>query len=404
MSTTSILSNSVRGRYLSQYIKGAKSRRVYEQFCYPISEDKEKLQRMTSINVPFLSEMSINANTISETVDIDPQILRDATASISPTSRADAIQDSEKLLLQAYTDYAAQRFEVLGNNMVDTLENLVKTQVLNGNVVMYPGSNTSRATLDAGTSSDRMSDAMFFEAGNMLKALGCPPLMDQDGIAVPDGHIAVLHPDAYYDLLSGGNVITIAEYSNGKSDIWLNGELGKLNGFRIVVSPHAKVFAGAGADNASVAATTLSSAENALTKSAVGVASGSNISSGRFLTIGTEETGSTLHPMNERVRYVSGTTSLTIVGSGPNGGLKYDHASGTAVRNADSVYPALFGGPMSCAKAYASDIGEFGEVIGPKRDGLVDQFVNLGWKWYGAYGIINENWLVRVESSSSLDA
>jgi len=92
------------------------------------------------------------------------------------------------------------------------------------------------------------------------------------------------------------------------------------------------------------------------------------------------------------------------VGAGANGGFKFEHASGTAVRNADSVYPVLWGGPKSLAKVYATEVGEFGEVVGPKMSGMVDQFVSLAWKWYGDYAIVNENWLVRGEYASSLDA
>ena len=399
MSTTSNLPNSVRARHLNEYIQGAKSRMVYDLLAYPISEDKEIMQRNSSITVPFLSEMGISEQTISETADITPQTLRDTTSSLTPTSRADAIQDSEKLLLTSYTDYAAARFRKLGENMTATLEALNMDTSLAGNIVIRAA---ARASLDAGTSGHRLSDADFFEAGNLLKEMGCPPVVDEDGMAVPDGFIAIVPPDAYYDLISGGNVNSIAQYQD--KSIWLSGELGSLNGFRIVVSPHAKVFGGAGIDNASNAATTLSNAENAM-QTVITVASATNTSSGRYLTIGTEETGSTFYHENERVKYSSASsTDLTVVGRGPGGGLKYDHASGEAVRNADSVYPVLFGGPKSVAKAYAADVGEFGEVVGPKRDGLVDQFVSLGWKWYGGYAMINENWLVRGEFSSSLDA
>lgn len=399
MSTTSNLSNSVRARYLNEYVQGAMSRMVYDQLASPITEDKEKLQRMSSIEVPYLSDMGITEQTISETADITPQNLRDATVSISPTSRADAIQDSEKLLLESYTDYAAARFRKLGENMTATLEAVNMDASLAGNIVIR---NSARANLDAATGNDNLDEAIFFEAGNTLMEMGCPPVVDADGMPVPEGFIAVVHPDAYYDLISSGNVISIAQYQD--KSIWLNSELGSLNGFRIVSTPFAKVFGGAGADNASNADTTLSSAANALDKT-IEVASASNISSGRYLTIGNEETGSSFNHENERVKWVSTSgTTITIVGRGPNGGLKYDHDSGVSVRNADSVYPVLFGGPKSVAKAYASDVGEFGEVVGPKRDGLVDQFVSLGWKWYGAYSIVNENWLVRSEVSSSLDS
>jgi len=399
MSTTSDLSNSVRARYLNDYVSGAMSRMVYDQLAYPVTEDREKLQRMSSVVVPFLSDMGLSEQTISETADITPQKLRDATVSLTPTSRADAIQDSEKLLLESYTGYGAARFEKLGENMTASIEAVNMDASLAGNIVNRA---IARASLDAGTSGHNFSDAEIFDAGNTLKEMGCPSVVDQDGMAVPDGFVAVMHPDVYYDLLAGGNVVSIATYQD--KGIWLQGEVGSINGFRIVASPFAKVFGAAGADNASVAATTLSSASEALDKT-IAVASATNLSSGRYLTIGTEETGSAFQHENERVKYVSEAgTTVTLVGRGANGGLKFDHPSGTAVRNADAAYPVLFGGPKSVAKAYASDVGEFGEVVGPNRDGIVEQFVNLGWKWYGGYGIINENWLVRGEYSSSLDA
>jgi hypothetical protein len=125
----------------------------------------------------------------------------------------------------------------------------------------------------------------------------------------------------------------------------------------------------------------------------------------QWWTIGSEETGATHYPKNERIWTVSYTTSVvTFVGEGANGGLRFDHATTDEARNADTVYPIVFGGPESLAKVYQPSIGEFGMVVGPKLDGLVDQFVSLGWKFYGGYGRISENRLVRAEVSSSLEA
>lgn len=395
MSTTSILDDSVRGRYINDYIAGVESRRVYDQFTYPISQDKEILQRSTSITVPFLSSMSISAQTISETVDITPQTLRDTTASLTPTSRGDAIQDSELLLKQSYTDYGQQRFRVVGDNMMETLEALLVDTALAGSMVSR---YVARASLDAGTALHRLSYAAFAKAESYLTAMMCPQWVEQEG----QGYwAAAFHPDIYYDLRTSTPIVEIAEYQN--ANVILNNELGALGRFRLVVSPWAKVFMSAGLANGTAAAYTLSAAASALDKS-LSITTATNVASGRLLTVGTIETGDTFYPMNERVDHVSGTTTSVIVGQGSNGGLKYDHANGSTVSNADSVYPVLFGGPMSIAKAYASDVGEYGEVVGPKMSGNLDQFVSLGWKFYGGYGRINENWLIRGEYSSSLDA
>ena len=398
MSTVSQLSSSVRARYINAYTKGVENRKLYELLCDPISMDKEILQRSSSVVTPYLSDMAITAQTISETVDLPPQNLRDTTATITPTSRGDGIQDSEKLLLQAFTDYGSARFEKLGQNMVATLEALIIDSAMAGTLVSRA---EARATLDAADAASRLMDVDFFEAANLLKEMGCPQIQ-QDGINAPAGFIAICHPDAYYDLLSAGLIDDIAMYQD--QNIWLNGALGALNGFQIISSPFAKVFACAGEDNATSLgqADTLSAAANAMAKS-ISVTTGTNIAGGRYVLVGTEETASTFYPENERVKHISGTTTSVIVAGGPSGGLKYDHASGTGVKNNDSVYPTLFGGPKSLAKIYAPDVGEFGEVVGPKRTGNAEQFVSLFWKWYGAYAIMNQNWLVRHEASSSLD-
>ena len=49
-------------------------------------------------------------------------------------------------------------------------------------------------------------------------------------------------------------------------------------------------------------------------------------------------------------------------------------------------------------------MGEFGEVVGPKTSGLLDQFNSVGWKFYGGYGLLTENRILRNEVSTSYEA
>jgi len=401
----SVLSNSHRARHLEEYEFAARTRRVYDQFAAPIASDSRILQHATSVSVPFLSNMAIATANISEANDVTPQTLRDTVVYVSPVSRAAAIQDSELQVLQNYNDYASVRFGIVAEALIEATEAEAVKIGLGGNLVIRAA---ARASLDAGTAGNTFTEAEFDKASVMLMALRCPSF----GNPYPGGGGgntwgALMSPENYRDLKAGTNLVSIAQYQDGS--ILLNNEKGMIGSFRIMVSPFAKVHGGAGADAASNSATTLSSAANALATTVV-VASATNLSTGRMFTIGTEETSTltdagTFYPMNERVRYISeSSTTVTIVGSGPNGGLRYDHASGVAVRNADSVYPVLFGGPQSLAKVYAVDVGEFGAVVGPNRQGLVETFISLGYKWYGGYGIVSESWLVRGEYSSTLDA
>jgi hypothetical protein len=166
------------------------------------------------------------------------------------------------------------------------------------------------------------------------------------------------------------------------------------------------MFWSAGAANASAIGTTLNGTVNALATSIV-VASATNIDVGDMLTIGTLETANTHYPLNERVKVASvASTTIGIIGEGANGGLRFAHASGETVSNADSVCPVLLGSPASLAKIFhqGQEVGEFGTVVGPLKQGLLQQWESLGWKWYGSYGVVSQNRLLRLEVSISREA
>lgn len=396
--TTSNLSNAIRTKYASAYLKALMGRRVYDAFAIGVGEAQFRLEQgpwlPSTVLFNFASDMDPATSAISQTVDIVPQILRDATTTISTTSRAGALQWSEALDLQAYTPYGEARMEALGKNQMESIDLLAQEQALTGGLVFRAA---ARASLDAGTSGHRFTDTAIAKIGSIVETLKCKPF--ENGMLM-----AVMHNDVFYDLLQGGNVVTIAQQQD--ASILRNQALASWGKFMLVSTPWAKVFGAAGADNASNAATTLSSDANALSKQIV-VASATNINVGEYLVIGTEETGNTHYPTNELVRvsadYTSGTT-VDIIGEGANGGLRFTHAAGASVRNADNVYPVVFGGRGSLVKVFANEVGEYGQVVGPKEDGLVNQFRSIGWKWYGGYGLVSDSYIARGEYASSLQA
>lgn len=393
------LSNSVRTQYIENYLEGAMVERLYDQLAMPIGQPMEQLKRGSSVQVEFLSDMDPGTSAISEVTDITPQALRDAVASVTPTSRAEALQASEKLLIQAFTDYAAKMSQRVGKNMIETVDSLARDAATQGSFVVRDPS--ARTSLDAGATGHRADDALFMQVSGYIQQFKIPGFVDAKN-GNPNWP-AIMHPFVYHDILRDGNVVEVAKYQN--QGIIFNHELGSLSGFRLVVSPWAKVFYGAGAANAKSVDTVLGADLNALSKTLT-ISATNSIENGAFLNIlETRETANTHVPDNERVRYVSASDkTITFIGEGANGGVRFDHADGVTVNNNDSAYTIIFGGPDSLAKVYATEIGEYGQIVGPKRDGIVDQFVTLGWKWYGGYGRLRENGLVRAEVSASIEA
>lgn len=404
--TTSNLSNSVRARYQNMYETTLFAKRVYDRLAEPVGRDMAKFIAGSSIVIPFLSKMTIGTSSISETADVTPQALVDATTSITPTSRGEALQQSELIRIQNYAEnFEQETMRVVTENATESIDLVAQAQALQGTFVQRA---TARASLDAGTSGHLFSESEFDKAGNMLYEFKVPEWMpggdeNEAGGVRPGQWFAIIPPDAYYDLrASSTNIVAIYQYQQGRQ--YFAHELGSLGKFKLIVAPWGKVFGGAGADNASSAATTLASAATKLDLT-IEVASATNLTSGRYITIGTEETANTHYETNERVYVasVSGTT-ITIIGSGANGGLRHDHDSGVAVRNADSVYPVVFGGPSSLKKWWNPGTGEFGQLVLDDEVGLLDQWISRGWKWYGAYARPVENRIMRGEYASSLDA
>lgn len=403
LQNTSNLSNAIGTRYTTRYQRAAELARLYDQLAAPVGAPQFELETRrgmgSSYTFNFISDMTPGSTAISESADITPQILRDATATMSPTSRGEALKWSQLVDIEAYTDYVAARAEVLGKNQMETVDALARAAALQGSLV---DRYVARASLDAGTAAHNWTEAAIWRAMTTAESLKCPPFVDFKGRNM---YMAIAHPDAYYDLFHGGNVVSAAIYGGLPGATLLNGELGEIANCKLVISPDAKVFGGAGADNGSGSSQTytLSAAAEALAKT-LSVNTGTNLQYGRFFTVGTEETANTHYDTNERVKWVSGTTTATIVGQGANGGLRFDHAATDYCLNADSVYPVAYGSPSSLVKVFAAEVGEFGELVGPTKDGLAEQWTSMAWKWFGGYARMAENYIIRGEYSSSLDA
>jgi len=255
----------------------------------------------------------------------------------------------------------------------------------------------ARSSLDAGNTLHHATDSRFASIAARLSHFNCP---GWEGEGRPTSWAALTDHFVLNDIAQGDHVVNVAQYQDG--GMVLNNEVGRLHQFRLVASGYAKILYGAGVDNSSASATTLSSAVARLAKTIV-VGANTNLAVGDLINIwNAEETASTFYPDNERVQIgaISGTT-LTIVGEGENGGLRWAHAAGKSVNNADSAHIITFAGPSSLAKIYAPSIGEFGELVGPLLQGLAQQWTSFAWKWFGGYGRPSENWLFRGEFSVS---
>ena len=93
------LSNSVRQRYTDMYEEEVYYNRLYDQLAFPYADMDQatKAQDSSAVTYHFLSKMDIPTTNISETVDVTPQALKDATAAVDKVSRGAVLQISQQL-------------------------------------------------------------------------------------------------------------------------------------------------------------------------------------------------------------------------------------------------------------------------------------------------------------------
>lgn len=396
--TTSNLSNARWAKYLPEYRRAAQFERVYDALAMEKVIPDERmgdLYKSSSINLQFLSDIEPGTDTIPESLDVGASAQRDATFQITSTSRYGLIEASELLMNSAATTYASERFYALGKHHAMTVDLIANNLANQGGAVTRAAARTS---LDAGTAAHLLTAANFSGAHANLMDKQVPGFVD----AGRPMWFSIMTPFAHADLRADTPILTTGEYQ--KANIIFKYELGELGPFKLIVTPNAKMFYGGGAPNASAIETTLNGAVNALAKTIV-VAANTNIDVGDFIMIGTHETGDTHYETNERVQVVSvASTTIGVSGAGANGGLRYDHATGVAVSNDDSVASVVFGGPQSLAKVYDPLVGEYGEVLPPEKIGSLKHVYQMGWKWYGNYSRWNESFLMRREVAVGADA
>ncbi|KKN62885.1 hypothetical protein LCGC14_0507380 [marine sediment metagenome] len=403
----STLPNSLRVRHLNDYLMGAMRRRFYDQVASPIDElsaaagaanDMAELSRGGTVRITFISDMGITTTPLSEVQDIAPQTLADTSTDILVDMYGDGIQTSQKALIEYFTNYGVSSPAKVGLNMMETVDFKAMEAALGGDLVFR---QQVRNKLDAGTTADRASDSDFSQVAARLSQFNTP---GWEGENRPMNWVGLTDHFVVNDIAQGGNVVNVAIYQD--QEMVLNNEIGRLHQIKIVASGFAKIFLGAGTVNTSAVATTITTAVGRLARTVV-LGSTANVVVGKWLNIwNAEETGSTFYPDNERVMVASlpGGTTVTFVGSADNGGLRFAQAAGRTVNNADSVHTILFGGPSSVAKIYAPSVNEFGTLVGPKLQGLAEQWTSFAWKWFGGYGIPSQNWIHRGEFSVSEEA
>lgn len=147
---------------------------------------------------------------------------------------------SDRLELEAVDPVITSVTEELGAAAGDTLDILIRNEVVQGTNVIYAGGKT-RATM---TAADVITPTLIDQAVTFLKKQHTP--------TINGDYVAIIHPSVAYDLREQSGWLEVHKYAQ-PGEIF-NGEIGKLHGVRFIEDTMQKVWVNG--NNVAVYATT----------------------------------------------------------------------------------------------------------------------------------------------------
>jgi N4-gp56 family major capsid protein len=185
----------------------------------------------------IIGALAVATSALSETVEPTPVGLAVTQPTVTLVEYGNAVKLSGKVRATSFLgmDMAAAR-EVTAN-MEESLDIVARDVMAAGTNVLYGGTAVSRVTVAA---THTMTANLIRRARAFLAGKNTPMV---DG----ENYIAVMHPDVAYDLkVESGQQAWSAPHVYSDPAALYSGEIGRLDGVRIVENANAKMFVDAG--------------------------------------------------------------------------------------------------------------------------------------------------------------
>lgn len=220
------LSNQNKTFYDKVLLRDAKPSLVHDQFAQkrPIPKNGGK-----SIEFRKFASLPKALTPLTEGVTPDGSLMESTSVTATVAQYGDYIKITDVVKLTTIDNILVEAVSMLGDQAGKTLDTITRDAMAAGTNVIYAGGRLSRANL---TDSDTLTVNLVKKAATQLKRHNTPKI---DG-----SYVAIIHPDAAYDLTSDPAWIDVHKYAD-VTPIF-EGEIGKISGVRFVESTEAKVW------------------------------------------------------------------------------------------------------------------------------------------------------------------
>lgn len=223
------LSPEMKVFYDRKLIQEAEPQLIHDQFG-----QKRPIPKGAGKTIEFRKFSSLPKALVALTEGITPDGSKYSVTKIEATiaQYGAYIAVSDMLLLTAYDNNMKEIVRILGSQAGRTSDTITREVLVAGTNVMFANGKAARENIGTG---DILSVAELKKGVRLLKATNTPKI---NGC-----YVALVHPDAVYDLWNDEEWIEASKYA-GSEQIF-NGEIGKMYGVRFVESTEAKIWEGA---------------------------------------------------------------------------------------------------------------------------------------------------------------
>ena len=215
-----------------------------------------------SVQFNIYDNMAQATSALTETSDVTAVALGDSTVVVTLAEYGNAVITTAKLRGTSFLNVDADAANIIGYNMVDSIDKLV-SDVANGgtNVIYAQGSMGSRPTSRVG-----IADAATFGAQEGRQAVA--ELRTASAPGFENGnYIGLVHPDVSYDLREQTAVTDVIQYQIRQEGAAVrNGSIGVFGGIEWIENPRAPILDDAGATGTTNVYQTLVAGRQALAK------------------------------------------------------------------------------------------------------------------------------------------
>ncbi len=197
----------------------------------------------SAVQFNIYNDLSQATSALTEDSDVTAVALGDSTVTVTLAEYGNAVITTAKLRGTSFLNVDADAANIIGYNMVDSIDKVVSDVANGGTNVIYGGSAGSRAAVASG---DIITADKARQAVADLRTASAPGFENGN-------YLGMVHPDVAYDLRSETDVTDIIQYQIRQDGAAVrNGSIGVFGGVEWIENPRAGLLADAGSGTTDV--------------------------------------------------------------------------------------------------------------------------------------------------------